>query len=554
MPASVMNMNHFAPALCALLIALSGQTTASVYAKPKAASGLCSAPIPPNTPTVLYDSAVGNLPNAQQWQFVSSPGAQASQTYAAGVTTLNTYTQTNDSAGYFVAPTQPITLERSLGFALNFSVVVLAEAHNNAQRAGFSVIVIADDGKGIELGFWQNSVWAQGDGIHPSTIPLFNRAEAATLDTGTPMTYQLGIVSDTYTLLANGVPILTGPVRDYSAFNGFPDPYEQPNLIFMGDDSTSARATVTLGNISIQTCPATLPPPPAGTTRFAVIGDFGKLNSQENIDVAAAIHSWNVDFVTTVGDNSYCYNNGVADPYDDCVARYYHEWISPYTGQYGAGASENRFWPVMGNHDWDTGVIAYTSAFSLPNNERYYDVVRGPVQFLMLSSDPREPDGNTFDSTQGTWLQNKLGQSTAPWKLVYMHHPPYSSSSVHGSSAWMQWPFKDWGATAVLAGHDHTYERIDQDGLPYFVSGLGGQSVYAFGTPIASSVVRYNSDYGAMLVEASDCAIWFRFITRAGAVIDSFSQRRTCVAATPTPTPTSIPNTTIWFYLPLAIR
>lgn len=724
--------------ICALILSLHQTALASWYAKVSAATAVCAAPIPPNAPSMLYDSTLGNLPSNQQWQFVSSPGATASQAYSNGLTVLDTFTQVADSAGYFVAPTQPITLDRSLGFVLNLSVEILTEAHNNANRAGFSIIVIASDGKGIELGFWDNSVWAQGDGIQPSNVPLFNHAESATFNTSAPVTYQLGLVTDTYALMVNGTTILSGPVRNYSAFNGFPDPYETPNLIFIGDDTTSARATVALGSISVQTCAGALsspivptgsswkyrddgvdlgptwrdlnyddsswqagsaplgygdpvsttlsfggdannktitayfrqmitvenplryaqlslsvlrddgavvylngqevlrsnmptettilsttlavatiggadeaiwhtvalspsqlltganviaaevhqsapnssdlrfalqlgddtsvllPPPPAGTTRFAVIGDFGKTNSQENIDVSSAIKTWNVDFVTTVGDNSYCYGaNAPADPYDDCVARYYHAWISPYVGKYGAGALENRFWPVMGNHDWDTGLIKYTSAFSLPNNERYYELRRGSVHFFMLSSDPREPDGNTMTSVQGQWLQAALAQSTAPWKLVYMHHPPYSSSSVHGSSTWMQWPFKGWGATAVLAGHDHTYERIDQTGLPYFVSGLGGNSIYPFSsTPIEGSVLRYNADYGAMLVDASDCEMVFRFVTRTGVVVDTYSQTRTCSAPTPTPTPTLTlsptpspdPNLTIRVFTPLAIR
>ena len=55
-----------------------------------------------------------------------------------------------------------------------------------------------------------------------------------------------------------------------------------------------------------------------------------------------------------------------------------------------------------------------------------------------------------------------LAASTAPWKIVYMHHPPYSSSQ-HGSTPGMQWPFENWGASLVLTGHDHTYERILRD-------------------------------------------------------------------------------------------
>ena len=44
----------------------------------------------------------------------------------------------------------------------------------------------------------------------------------------------------------------------------------------------------------------------------------------------------------------------------------------------------------------------------------------------------------------------------------------------------MQWPFQAWGADAVLAGHVHNYERLDKNGLPYFVNGSGGNSLYGY--------------------------------------------------------------------------
>jgi hypothetical protein len=87
----------------------------------------------------------------------------------------------------------------------------------------------------------------------------------------------------------------------------------------------------------------------------------------------------------------------------------------------------------------------------------------------------------------------------------------------------MQWPFKQWGATTVMAGHEHNYERLIENNLVYFVNGLGGKSLYAFGTPIAGSLVRYNSNYGAMLIEANSDSIQFQFITRTGLVIDTYS-------------------------------
>jgi hypothetical protein len=259
-----------------------------------------------------------------------------------------------------------------------------------------------------------------------------------------------------------------------------------------------------------------------GTTRFAVIGDYGDAGQPE-ADVSNLVKSWAVDFIITTGDNNY--PSGEAATIDQNIGQYYHEFIYPYVGVYGPGADENRFFPSLGNHDWvTTNAQPYLDYFTLPGNERYYDFVRGPVHLLAIDSDEHEPDGRSSASLQANWLQSRLADSPAVWRVVYMHHPPYSSSSVHGSEAVMQWPYAAWGATAVLAGHDHTYERLIVDGLPYFVNGLGGrQSIYPFGPPIAGSVFRYNDNYGAMLVTAGEACINFSFYARSGLLIDSFA-------------------------------
>jgi hypothetical protein len=257
--------------------------------------------------------------------------------------------------------------------------------------------------------------------------------------------------------------------------------------------------------------------------RFAVIGDYG-MAGQAEADVAALVKGWSPEFIATTGDNNY--DTGSATTIDANIGQYYHDYIAPYTGGYGSGAAANRFFPTLGNHDWasPTGAQPYLDYFSLPNNERYYTIVRGPVQLFMIDSDPNEPDGNTSASVQAQWLQAQLAASTAPWKLVLMHHAPYSSSAGHGSQPVAQWPYAQWGASAVIAGHDHTYERIISNEFPYFVNGLGGRSLYGFSaTPVTGSVVRYNLDYGAMLIEAIDSSITFKFITRTGIEIDTYT-------------------------------
>jgi len=73
------------------------------------------------------------------------------------------------------------------------------------------------------------------------------------------------------------------------------------------------------------------------------------------------------------------------------------------------------------------------------------------------------------------------------------------------------------------------------DGFPYFVNGLGGAGIRTFGAPVAGSQVRYNGDYGALLIEADDAQMRFQFINRSGTLIDNFTLEH---AAEPTQTPT----------------
>jgi tartrate-resistant acid phosphatase type 5 len=257
--------------------------------------------------------------------------------------------------------------------------------------------------------------------------------------------------------------------------------------------------------------------------RFAVIGDYGEDNQGEK-DVSELVKSWQPDFVITTGDNNY--PNGAAETIDQRIGQYYHEFIYPYHGAFGQGADQNRFFPTLGNHDWMTGnAQPYLDYFELPGNERYYDFVWGDIHFFALDADSREPDGVSQVSPQADWLKERLAGSTSLWKVVFFHQPPYSSG-YHGSVDWMRWPFAEWGASAVFSGHDHTYERLLENGIPYFVDGLGGGPIYWFTGSIAGSQVQYNQDYGAMLVVADSQQMTFQFISRKGQVIDTYQITR----------------------------
>jgi hypothetical protein len=234
-------------------LALSGVHAASTQPGDKAKPELIQA----TALYTLYDGSLGTTPDQQGFTYLALAFA-ATQTLTTGGTILNTMPITNEQAGYFNRPAQTPLLDRTLGYTVNFTVQVISENHTGSDRnsdgiddrAGFSVIVLSNDSKGIELGFWQNQIWAQEDG--PSQPPLFTHAEGITFTTTTAlMPYHLAIFSNTYTLSTNGISILTGSLRDYTAFGGFP--YNSTNFIFLGDNTASARASIKLAAVSVST-------------------------------------------------------------------------------------------------------------------------------------------------------------------------------------------------------------------------------------------------------------------------------------------------------------
>ncbi|NJN86001.1 MAG: hypothetical protein HC881_06410 [Leptolyngbyaceae cyanobacterium SL_7_1] len=220
----------------------------------------------------LYDGSLGTLPSDQGLTFLGTGGTQ---TVVTGGVELNTSGDPLVSAGYFSNPALTPVLDRTSGYTISFSAQLINEARtasankNNDgkdDRAGFSLIAVSSDGVGaIELGFWGDRVWAQEDGTtqaNPAAQPvdgnasddfltLFTQAESVAFNTTALVNYDLTVFQNTYSLFANDTLILSGELRDYTAFTGAADPYQTPNLIFFGDNTTSASATVRLTQVGV---------------------------------------------------------------------------------------------------------------------------------------------------------------------------------------------------------------------------------------------------------------------------------------------------------------
>jgi len=244
--------------------------------------------------------------------------------------------------------------------------------------------------------------------------------------------------------------------------------------------------------------------------KFAVIGDKG---TGEQPEYETARQLWNFhqkfDFplVLMVGDNIY----GADRPQD-----FVRKFEQPYKPMLDAGI---KFYASLGNHD-----SREQSHYKLYNMEgKYYYSFKAPkedVRFFALES-------SYMDSTQLTWVQNELEGSKENWKIVYFHHPLYSSAQTHGSTVKLRDVLEPmlirYNVTLVLTGHDHVYERIKpQNGIAYFVEGSSGQlrpGDLRRGSPLTAH--GFDTDRTFMLCEIKGDQLNFQAISREGTVVDS---------------------------------
>ena len=245
-----------------------------------------------------------------------------------------------------------------------------------------------------------------------------------------------------------------------------------------------------------------------GSVRFAVIGDTGSGTAQQREvgDMMIKYHAlFPFEFVLMMGDNMY----GGEAPQD-----FEKKFAQPYRALLD---NKVKFYATLGNHD-QALQVNYEN-FNM-NGKEYYRFTKGNIAFYSLNS-------NYMDKKQVKWLEDELGPETAAWKVMFFHHPPYSSAKAHGSDGQLREViepiFLKYGVDVVLTGHDHVYERIKpQKGIYYFVSGAGGK-LRSGDVDKQSGIIdkSYDRDLHFMLFEVAGDQMYFQAISRTGETIDS---------------------------------
>ncbi|MEH2325266.1 MAG: metallophosphoesterase [Nostoc sp.] len=198
--------------------------------------------------------------------------------------------------------------------------------------------------------------------------------------------------------------------------------------------------------------------------RFVSVADTGT-GAKGQYAVAGAMNAYHkrnpYDLVVLAGDNIY--NNGEIEKIGEVFER-------PYQALLKLGV---KFQACLGNHDIRTEngdpQVKY-AGFNMKG--RYYTFKRNQVQFFALDT-----NSNADWKNQLTWLEKELSLSNAPWKVVFGHHPIYSSGQYGSNPDFIKTftpLFQKYGVQLYINGHEHNYERTRAiDGTTYLICGAG---------------------------------------------------------------------------------
>ncbi len=254
-----------------------------------------------------------------------------------------------------------------------------------------------------------------------------------------------------------------------------------------------------------------------GSLKFAVIGDSGRWSAEQRetaAQLSAQREKFPFDFVLMLGDNNYG---------DGSPESYKRRFEDPFKPLLDANV---KFYAALGNHDF--GPQWQYPLFNMAG-QRYYTFERSSGVLPPLVGDRVRffaADTVNLDADQLVWLDRHLSESKAGWKIVFMHHPLYSSGRYAFSSALLRRTLEqtliEHQVDVVFAGHEHLYERVSpQSGVMHFVNGAAG-SVRTGDLQLSAYLAKgYDGDLSFMLVEIAGDSMYFQAINRVGETVDS---------------------------------
>jgi hypothetical protein len=233
-----------------------------------------------------------------------------------------------------------------------------------------------------------------------------------------------------------------------------------------------------------------------------------------------------------------------------------HNYGMPYGG-YGPGTvgalaqTITPFWDAIKDKllfvpgQFDNESDAASPLFNYQQHLRYFQYTSQYVDIFLINTgydttmfqteidNLVAPGQNISVSVQFQWLKNALANSTKKHKWVVVHQPPftsgndfYSATNTNANLLFIQAvPFKNWGATVLLAGCSALVERLNWNGLPVLISGAGGKALTTVHNPPISQSSFASAAQGAYWeAVVSKLSVEFVCKTSTGSILDRYFQ------------------------------
>jgi hypothetical protein len=140
------------------------------------------------------------------------------------------------------------------------------------------------------------------------------------------------------------------------------------------------------------------------------------------------------------------------------------------------GAAALPVFPVPGNHDvaWSKTTAPFEQYWP-----RHQAFDRRNAHFTLV-----DDSAVTLDQAELDWIDADLSATQQPVKFVFMHVPalmPYpvpAESALQAGGPEFMALMEKHHVTAVYAGHLHAYTRVERNGIPYIITGGGGEPLH----------------------------------------------------------------------------
>jgi len=269
--------------------------------------------------------------------------------------------------------------------------------------------------------------------------------------------------------------------------------------------------------------------------RLLVLGDSGN-GSDDQRAVRDAFMTQDFDVFLHMGDMAY--GSGTFDEFET-------NFFDIYQGL----MHRVPVFPTIGNHEYKTDYgRPYRDVYHLLENipreaerELYYSFDYGNIHFTSLDSNenttlPIYLDINDVHSDDMfDWMLEDITSSDADWKIVFMHHPFFSSTDrgIRESGVRLfRSLLEEAGVDLILVGHDHTYERsvpltggctdVEPRGVTEIVVGGSGAGLSEVEPGMWHTAGIYNDDHTYLRLEVHGCRLVGQAFNTANEAVDEF--------------------------------